>query len=73
MASAATVAMQLLSSFHSIQFGLMVGIGGGVPSKTADIRLGDVVVSKPTGAHGRVIQYDLENLSEVATLSIQEC
>ncbi|PLN82530.1 nucleoside phosphorylase domain-containing protein [Aspergillus taichungensis] len=64
IASAATVAMQLRSSFHSIRFGLMVGIGGGVPSKDADpdIRLGDVVVSVPTntddGAHGGVVQYD---------------
>ncbi|KAE8420282.1 hypothetical protein BDV36DRAFT_307001 [Aspergillus pseudocaelatus] len=30
-------------------FGLMVGIGGGVPGKGNDIRLGDVVVSKPVG------------------------
>lgn len=56
--SAATVAMQLLSSFHSIRFGFMVGIGGGVPSK-ADIRLGDIVVSQPAGTSGGVIQYDL--------------
>ncbi|KAJ5642325.1 hypothetical protein N7490_006325 [Penicillium lividum] len=57
--SAATVAMQLLSSFHSIRFGLMVGIGGGVPSSNADIRLGDIVVSKPRATSGGVIQYDL--------------
>jgi hypothetical protein len=35
----------------------MVGIGGGVP-KEADIRLGDVVVSKPTGDFGGMVQYD---------------
>ncbi|CRG88502.1 Nephrocystin-3 [Talaromyces islandicus] len=57
--SAATVAVQLLSSFHSIRFGLLVGIGGGVPSSNADIRLGDVVVSQPEGTCGGVIQYDL--------------
>lgn len=56
--SAATVATQMLSSFGSIRFGLMVGIGGGVPSKEADIRLGDIVVSKPTGGFGGVVQYD---------------
>jgi nucleoside phosphorylase len=33
ISSTAAVAMQLLSSFHSIRFGLMVGIGGGVPSR----------------------------------------
>lgn len=53
------VAVQLLSSFPAIRFCLMVGIGGGVPSKNVDIRLGDVVVSKPTDTFGGVIQYDI--------------
>ncbi|KAJ5588722.1 hypothetical protein N7537_011400 [Penicillium hordei] len=57
--SAATVAMQLLSTFHSIRFGLMVSIGGGVPTSNADIRLGDIVVSQPADTSGGVIQYDL--------------
>jgi nucleoside phosphorylase len=56
--SATTVAMQLLASFDSIRVGLMVGIGGGVPNIDADIRLGDIVVSKPTGTYGGVVQYD---------------
>jgi nucleoside phosphorylase len=56
--SASTVANQMLFTFRSIRFGLMVGIGGGVPTKEADIRLGDVVVSKPTGDFGGVVQYD---------------
>ena len=38
----------------------MVGIGGGVPGKGADIRLGDVVVRKPTGDFGGVVQYDFD-------------
>jgi nucleoside phosphorylase len=56
--SAAAVAVQMKSAFTSIRFGLMVGIGGGVPSVKADIRLGDVVVSTPHMAHGGVVQYD---------------
>ncbi|THC97592.1 hypothetical protein EYZ11_002947 [Aspergillus tanneri] len=36
----------------------MVGIGGGVPGPSSDIRLGDVVVSKPVGKYSGVIQYD---------------
>ena len=56
--SAAIVATQMLSSFRSIRFGLMVGIGGGVPSKDVDIRLGDIVVSNPTTKFGGVVQYD---------------
>jgi nucleoside phosphorylase len=56
--SAAAVANQMKSTFTSTRFGLMVGIGGGVPSKEADIRLGDIVVSQPYKSHGGVVQYD---------------
>ncbi|PIG87297.1 kinesin light chain [Aspergillus arachidicola] len=56
--SAVTVAMQMKTTFPAVRFGLMVGIGGGVPSKEADIRLGDVVVSQPGNGHGGVVQYD---------------
>ena len=58
LTSAAAVAMQMRSSFKCLRFSLMVGIGGGVPSRENDIRLGDVVVSKPTEQSGGVIQYD---------------
>lgn len=57
--SAATVGMQLLSSFPAIRFVFMVGVGSGVPCSNLDIRLGDVVVSQPTDTSGGVIQYDL--------------
>ncbi|THZ04843.1 purine and uridine phosphorylase [Aureobasidium pullulans] len=60
-AAAATVAVHMMHSFP-IKFGLMVGIGGSVPSRTLDIRLGDVVVSIPEGTHGGVVQYDLGKL-----------
>ncbi|KAH7370407.1 Pfs domain protein [Rhexocercosporidium sp. MPI-PUGE-AT-0058] len=56
--SAATAATQMYCSFKSIRYGLMVGIGAGVPSMEADIRLGDIVVSKPTKNSGGVVQYD---------------
>ena len=57
--SAATVAAHMRITYPSIRFGLMVGIGGGVPSTKNDIRLGDVVVSKPTGDLGTgVVHYD---------------
>jgi nucleoside phosphorylase len=55
---AATAAAHLLSSFPSIKFGLLVGIGGGIPNDDNDIRLGDVVVSRPEGTFGGVRQYD---------------
>lgn len=55
---AATVAAYMKNSFKMIRFGLMVGIGGGVPSAKNDIRLGDVVVSEPNKRSGGVLQYD---------------
>ncbi|KAK7228087.1 hypothetical protein V2G26_000257 [Clonostachys chloroleuca] len=58
IAPAASTAQQMLTSFTGIKFGLMVGIGGGVPQEGHDIRLGDIVVSEPKGQLGGVIQYD---------------
>jgi hypothetical protein len=42
------------------------GIGGGIPSdEEDDIRLGDVVVSKPTATFGGVmVQYDMGKVTE---------
>ncbi|GFF80566.1 hypothetical protein IFM53868_02889 [Aspergillus udagawae] len=57
--SAAVVARDLARTFPSVTLRLLVGIGGGVPSDTTDIRLGDVVVSVPSGTQGGVVQYDL--------------
>ncbi|KAM6480975.1 nucleoside phosphorylase domain-containing protein [Trichoderma sp. SZMC 28011] len=56
--SASNVATTLLMSFPEVRFGLMVGIGAGVPRQDRDIRLGDVVVSEPKGTSGGVVQYD---------------
>lgn len=55
---AADSAANMRRSFPSIKFCLLVGIGGGVPSREQDIRLGDVVVSSPTADYPGVIQYD---------------
>jgi nucleoside phosphorylase len=60
---AATVANNMQRSFP-IKFGLMVGVGGGVWSKKYDIRLGDVVVSQPTGTHGGVVQWDYGKIEQ---------
>ncbi|KAL4816117.1 nucleoside phosphorylase domain-containing protein [Aspergillus spinulosporus] len=56
--SAATAVSHMRSTFARIDVGIMVGIGGGVPGKSNDIRLGDVVVSKPAGKYSGIIQYD---------------
>lgn len=53
--SSATIATRMISTFPSTKFGLMVGIGGGVPPK---VRLGDIVVGTPTGEYPGVVQWD---------------
>lgn len=59
MCPAAIVAVDMTHSFPNVRIGLLVGIGGGVPSPNHDIRLGDVVVSTPVDGHGGVLQYDI--------------
>ncbi|KAI8635281.1 hypothetical protein F5Y19DRAFT_460986 [Xylariaceae sp. FL1651] len=54
--SAATVAVLMITAFPAIRFGLMVGIGGGIPPY---VRLGDVVVSAPTDQYPGVVQWDV--------------
>ncbi|KAK6340259.1 hypothetical protein TWF730_002023 [Orbilia blumenaviensis] len=52
---AATVATWMASSFPNVKIGLMVGIGGGIPSK---VSLGDIVVSTPVDQYPGVVQHD---------------
>ncbi|KAE8550321.1 hypothetical protein EYB25_006547 [Talaromyces marneffei] len=61
---AANVAAHMVSSFPSIKFGLMVGIGGGVPP---NVRLGDVVVSKPVSEYSGVVQWDFGKAEQRGT------
>jgi nucleoside phosphorylase len=58
---AATAAARMSSTFPSIKFGLLVGIGGGIPTK---VRLGDVVVSTPVGLFPGVVQWDFGKARE---------
>ncbi|KAJ4129028.1 hypothetical protein NW768_007557 [Fusarium equiseti] len=53
---AATIASHLVTTFPSIKLGLLVGIGGGVPSNK--VRLGDVVVSTASGPFPGVVKWD---------------
>ncbi|KAF9765448.1 hypothetical protein IL306_002263 [Fusarium sp. DS 682] len=57
----ATVAAFMVSAFPSIRFGLMVGIGSGIPPK---VRLGDVVVSTPVGQFPGLVQWDFGKTKE---------
>ncbi|KAI9736859.1 MAG: hypothetical protein M1818_005910 [Claussenomyces sp. TS43310] len=59
----ATVVKDIQRSFH-VEFGVMIGIGGGVWSRKRDVRLGDVVVSQPEGLHGGVVQWDFGTMEK---------
>ena len=62
-APTATVAENLRRTFKNIRFAFLVGAGGGVPGKSKDIRLGDVVVSYPHKTYTGVVQYDWGTLN----------
>jgi nucleoside phosphorylase len=61
--AAATVASHTRRTFPSADLRLLVGIGGGVPSDSKDIRLGDVVIGMPDGLVGGFVQYDLGKIT----------
>jgi nucleoside phosphorylase len=73
LVSAATVAKDMARTFPALRIGLMVGIGGGIPnlSKGIDIRLGDVVVSKPVKSWGGVVQYDKGKAKEEGKFKVK--
>lgn len=65
LTSAATTATCMANSLPHLRFGLLVGIGAGVPNlEENDVRLGDVVVGIPKNGHPGVVQYDLGKMKE---------
>lgn len=63
IASASSVASNMLTSFPNVKIGLMVGIAGGAPSEEHDVRLGDVVVGASRNGKGSVFAYRSGRLS----------
>lgn len=59
--TAATVSVHMMTTFPSIKFSLIVGIGSGIPPK---VRLGDVVVSTPGDRFPGVVQWDIGKAKE---------
>ncbi|THY06176.1 purine and uridine phosphorylase [Aureobasidium pullulans] len=56
--SAASVITHIVRSFPNIRIGLLVGVGGGAPTKDHDIRLGDIVVSSPKDGRSGIYHHD---------------
>lgn len=55
---AVACAENMRRSFENLQFCFLVGIGGGIPSPSNDVRHGDIVVSQGINDVPAVIQYD---------------
>lgn len=74
--AAADLAARMRAAFKKIEYFLVVGIGGGVPSyglagAQSQIVLGDVVVSVPGGQYGGIIQYDFGAWTEEGGLEFR--
>jgi nucleoside phosphorylase len=57
--SSTGVAKDMLYSFPDVRIGLIVGIGGSVPSQKQDIQLGDIIVSASSSRNGSVFSMTL--------------
>lgn len=58
---ATETAMHIRYSFRFIEVCFLVSVGGGTPGES-DVRLGDIVVSKPTKKFPGVMGYDIRNV-----------
>ncbi|KAL7903884.1 pfs domain-containing protein [Trichoderma velutinum] len=67
MTSTATVATNMVLSYPNLRFVLLVGIGGGAPSRSYDIRLGDIVVGT-----GSFFLYDFSGTTENQILQMTD-
>ncbi|KAI8670371.1 NACHT domain-containing protein [Fusarium keratoplasticum] len=71
--NAAACAATVIQQFPNIRFALMIGIGGGIPSQTQDIRLGDIAVGIPGGSHPGVLQYDFGKYEQDGSFILKGC
>lgn len=58
-ASAAALASRIKSFFPNLWFALLIGVAAGLPNRSRDIRLGDVLVALPTNDSEAIVPYDL--------------
>ncbi|KAK6357621.1 hypothetical protein TWF718_001929 [Orbilia javanica] len=66
-----SMAAEVLRDLPNLEMGLLVGIAGGIPSPTRDIRLGDVAVAVPEGDRPGVVGYDLGRAGDNGTFELK--
>lgn len=62
IAVSGTIAAEIRRDIPNLDVAFLVGIGGGLPSATRDIRLGDVAIAVPDKNHSGVIDYSLNSV-----------
>ncbi|KAF5855634.1 hypothetical protein ETB97_008857 [Aspergillus alliaceus] len=65
------MAAEVLRDLPNLEMGISVGIAGGLPSSTREIRLGNVVVAIPEGDCLGVVGYDLGKANEDDTFELK--
>lgn len=71
LAASGSMAAEVIRDLPRLQFGLLVGIAGGIPSLSDDMQLGDVAVAVPEGNRPGVVGYDLGKASEDGTFELK--
>ncbi|KAF3923686.1 hypothetical protein ABW20_dc0101488 [Dactylellina cionopaga] len=66
-----SMAAEVLRDLPNLEMGLLVGIAGGMPSPTRDIRLGDIAVAVPEGNRPGVVGYDLGKAGDNDTFELK--
>ncbi|KAJ5167143.1 tetratricopeptide repeat domain protein [Penicillium canariense] len=59
LAASGSMAAEVIRDLPNLQFGLLVGVAGGIPSSTNGMQLGDVAVAVPEGNRPGIVGYDL--------------
>lgn len=64
LAASGSMAAEVVRDLPHLQFGLLVGIAGGMPSAANNMQLGDVAVAVPEGDRPGIVGYDLGKARE---------
>lgn len=71
LAASGSMAAEVMRDLPHLQFGLLVGIAGGIPSSTNDMQLGDVAVAVPEGDRPGIVGYDLGKATEDGSFELK--
>lgn len=65
------IVTEVKRDLRNLQFGVLVGIAGGIPSSAYDMQLGDVAVAVPEGNCPGVVGYDLGKLRDDGSFELK--